>query len=50
MSPMEPLMAGEKLVLHGERLWLGMMPGSTKSNDLKRDGRFALLPPPPTRW
>ena len=31
-----------RLVLHDERLWLGMMPGATKSRDLQRDPRFAL--------
>jgi hypothetical protein len=42
ISPMEPVLDGEKLVLHGDRLWLGMMPGATKARDLKRDGRFTL--------
>jgi hypothetical protein len=41
ISPMEPVLDGDKLVLHGDRLWLGMMAGSTKSLDLQRDGRFA---------
>ncbi|MGH9112936.1 MAG: pyridoxamine 5'-phosphate oxidase family protein, partial [Acidimicrobiales bacterium] len=31
-----------RLVLHGDALWLGMMVDSTKSRDLKRDGRFSL--------
>ncbi len=42
ISPMEPVIADGRLVLHGERLWLGMMVDSTKSCDLKRDGRFSL--------
>jgi Pyridoxamine 5'-phosphate oxidase len=42
ISPMEPVLAGDRLVLHDGRLWLGMMDGSTKSRDLQRDGRFAL--------
>jgi Pyridoxamine 5'-phosphate oxidase len=42
ISPMEPVLAGDVLVLHGDRLWLGMMVDSTKSRDLKRDGRFGL--------
>jgi Pyridoxamine 5'-phosphate oxidase len=42
ISPMEPVLDGEKLVLHGDRLWLGMMPGATKARDLQRDGRFTL--------
>jgi Pyridoxamine 5'-phosphate oxidase len=42
ISPMEPVLKDGKLVLHGDRLWLGMMPGATKARDLKRDGRFTL--------
>jgi|RhiMethySRZTD1v2_1073278.scaffolds.fasta_scaffold02646_15 pyridoxamine 5'-phosphate oxidase-like protein len=42
ISPVEPTLAGDRLVLHDDRLWLGMMPGSTKSRDLQRDGRLAL--------
>jgi general stress protein 26 len=42
ISPMEPVLAGDKLVLHDDRLWLGMMVDATKSRDLRRDGRFAL--------
>ena len=42
ISPAEPAMAEDRLVLDDDKLWLGMMPGSTKSNDLKREGRFAL--------
>lgn len=42
ISPMEPVLKDGKLVLHGGRLWLGMMPGATKAQDLKRDGRFYL--------
>jgi hypothetical protein len=37
-----PRIAGiEPLFANGE-LWLGMMPGSRKGNDLRRDPRFAL--------
>jgi hypothetical protein len=42
ISPMEPVIAGDRLVLHDGRLWLGMIVDSTKSRDLKRDGRFGL--------
>ncbi|HEX6420362.1 MAG TPA: pyridoxamine 5'-phosphate oxidase family protein [Acidimicrobiales bacterium] len=42
ISPMEPVVHDDRLVLHGDRLWLAMMAGSTKSHDLRRDGRFAL--------
>ncbi|HET6949146.1 MAG TPA: pyridoxamine 5'-phosphate oxidase family protein [Acidimicrobiales bacterium] len=42
ISPMEPVLAGDRLALHDGRLWLGMMAGSTKSRDLRRDGRFCL--------
>ncbi len=42
VSPLEPVLDGDKLVLHGDRLWLGMMPDATKARDLKRDGRFYL--------
>jgi hypothetical protein len=35
ISPLEPL-------LGDDRLWLGMMPGSTKSADLRRDPRMCL--------
>jgi len=35
ISPLEPL-------LHGGEIWLGMMPGSTKSIDLARDPRCCL--------
>ena len=35
ISPLEPLL-GE------DRLWLGMMPGSTKARDLERDPRLCL--------
>lgn len=42
ISPVEPTLAGDELVLHDGKLWLGMMPGSTKSRDLQRDGRLAL--------
>jgi hypothetical protein len=42
ISPVEPTLMDDRLVLHDDRLWLGMMPGSTKSRDLQRDGRLAL--------
>jgi Pyridoxamine 5'-phosphate oxidase len=42
ISPVEPLVVDGKLKLHDDRLWVGMMPGSTKSRDLRRDGRFGL--------
>jgi hypothetical protein len=40
VSPMEPVVVDDKLVLHEDRLWLGMMVDATKSRDLQRDGRF----------
>ncbi len=42
ISAMEPVVADGRLTLHDGRLWLAMMAGSTKSLDLRRDGRFAL--------
>jgi hypothetical protein len=42
ISPVEPVLAGDRLALHDGKLWLGMMIGSTKSRDLKRDGRCSL--------
>jgi hypothetical protein len=42
ISPVEPVLAGDRLVLHDDKLWLGMMVDSTKSRDLKRDGRCAM--------
>lgn len=42
ISPIEPVLAGDRLALHDGRLWLAMMDGSTKSRDLQRDGRLAL--------
>jgi hypothetical protein len=42
ISPVEPVLAGDRLVLHDGRLWMGMMVDSTKSRDLRRDGRFGL--------
>ena len=42
ISPVEPVVAGDRLVLHDDRLWLAMMVDSTKSRDLRRDGRCAL--------
>ncbi len=35
ISPLEPIVSGG-------RVWLGSMPGSTKSADLRRDGRLCL--------
>jgi hypothetical protein len=35
ISPLEPLIGDD-------RLWLGMMPGSTKTTDLRRDPRLCL--------
>ena len=35
ISPLEPLVGDG-------RMWLGMMPGSTKTNDLRRDPRLCL--------
>jgi hypothetical protein len=40
ISPMEPVLVDDALVLHEGRLWFGMMGGATKSLDLQRDGRF----------
>jgi len=42
ISPVEPVLAGDRLALHDSTLWLGMMVDSTKSRDLKRDGRCSL--------
>ncbi|HZA00048.1 MAG TPA: pyridoxamine 5'-phosphate oxidase family protein [Acidimicrobiales bacterium] len=42
ISPVEPVVAGDRLVLHDGRLWMGMMVDSTKSRDLRRDGRLGL--------
>ena len=42
ISPVEPVLAGDRLVLHDDKLWLGMMVDSTKSRDLRRDGRCGL--------
>jgi Pyridoxamine 5'-phosphate oxidase len=42
ISPVETVVADGRLTLHDGRLWLGMMPGSTKSRDLQRDHRFGL--------
>ena len=42
ISPVEPVLAGDRLVLHDGKLWLGMMVDSTKSRDLQRDGRCSL--------
>jgi hypothetical protein len=42
ISPVEAVVADGKLALHDGRLWMGMMPGATKSRDLQRDGRLAI--------
>jgi hypothetical protein len=42
ISPVEPLVDGDRLVLHEGRPVLGMMWRSTKALDLQRDPRFAL--------
>jgi hypothetical protein len=42
ISPVEPVLAEHRLVLHDDRLWLGMMVDAAKSRDLRRDGRLAL--------
>jgi hypothetical protein len=42
ISPVEPTIGDGRLTLHDDRLWSGMMPASTKSRDLQRDGRFAI--------
>ena len=51
-----PRISGIEATFHGGELWLGMMPGSRKALDLRRDPRLALhsasLDPPddPTTW
>ena len=42
ISPLEPMVEAEKLVLHDGCMVLGMMPGSTKARDLQRDPRMSL--------
>jgi hypothetical protein len=42
ISPVEPVIADDRLVLHEGRLWMGMMVDATKSRDLRRDGRCSL--------
>lgn len=37
-----PRISGLEPILTDGNLWLGMMPGSVKGGDLRRDGRFAL--------
>ena len=37
-----PRISGIELLFAGRELWLGMMPGSRKSQDLERDPRLAL--------
>lgn len=37
-----PRISGIEPVFSGGHLWFGMMPGSVKGRDLRRDGRFAL--------
>lgn len=38
-----PRVSPVEVSLHGGRLWIGMMPGSTKQRDVARDPRVALL-------
>jgi len=47
-----PRISGTEVVFADGDLWLGSMPGSVKSQDLKRDGRFAIhsASPPPAEW
>jgi hypothetical protein len=42
ISPLEPMVAGDELVLRDGYMVLGMMPLSTKALDLRRDPRMAL--------
>jgi hypothetical protein len=42
ISPVEPLVSGDELVLYEDRPVFGMMWRSTKALDLQRDPRFAL--------
>lgn len=42
ISPLEPMVDGDKLLLHEGYMVLGMMPNSTKALDLRRDPRMAL--------
>jgi len=42
ISPVEPLVDGDRLVLFEGHMPLGMMLGSTKARDLRRDPRCAL--------
>lgn len=42
ISPLEPMVDGDLLVLHDGYMVLGMMPGSAKALDLRRDPRMAL--------
>jgi hypothetical protein len=42
ISAVEPLVDGDRLVLHEDRPVFGMMWRSTKALDLRRDSRFAL--------
>ncbi|MFJ5548330.1 pyridoxamine 5'-phosphate oxidase family protein [Streptomyces sp. NPDC093225] len=37
-----PRLTGLNVEIRGGELWLGMMPGSLKAHDLRRDPRFAL--------
>lgn len=37
-----PRLSGLNVDIRGGELWLGMMPGSMKAMDLRRDPRFAL--------
>jgi hypothetical protein len=42
ISPVEPAVEGDRLALEDDRIVLGMMGGSTKALDLRRDPRCAL--------
>jgi Pyridoxamine 5'-phosphate oxidase len=42
ISPVEPVVDGDKVVLHDDYLYFGSMGGSTKALDLRRDPRCYL--------
>ena len=42
ISPVEPVVDGDELVLHDGYLYFGSMGGSTKALDLRRDPRLSL--------
>jgi hypothetical protein len=42
ISPVEPTVDGDELVLHDGYLYFGSMGGSTKALDLRRDSRLSL--------